>query len=376
MGWKGGTVVAAFALVATTGSVSFAAPQADTGQASIQERLKRVGVDLFSGADRVHESIRELKAVLAVDPRSAEAHFLLGIAYGKLGSAELMGEATAEFRQALSLNPSFVQARYYLAQLYLNLGRAQRAREELDAALVQVPGHPQFLALLGEAERHLGHPQRSIELNQQALQVDPSFAQARYYSGLAMLDLGRRDEAIRELERVAQSGPALPEAYLSLGSAYLDAGRVDEALDALLRGNRIDPARADIRIRLARAYRSKGLLDEAEEQLKLAESAGSPRLASFVFEQMESDLYLEQGLVNMQRGRLDAAADAFKKVLDRDTNNGPANRFIAEVYLRRGLYTLALAHATRAEQLGFPLPEALRKQLQEKLHSKETRPRK
>ena len=135
MGWKGGTVVAAFALVATTGYVSFAAPQADTGQAPIQERLKRVGGDLFSGADRVHESIRELKAILAVDPRSAEAHFLLGIAYGRLGSRELMAEATAELRQALSLNPSFVQARYYLAQVYLTLGRAQRAREELDAAL-------------------------------------------------------------------------------------------------------------------------------------------------------------------------------------------------------------------------------------------------
>jgi hypothetical protein len=64
MGWKGGIVVAAFASVATTGSVSFAAPEADTGQASIQERLKRVGADLFSGADRVNESIRELKATL------------------------------------------------------------------------------------------------------------------------------------------------------------------------------------------------------------------------------------------------------------------------------------------------------------------------
>ena len=376
MGWKGGTVVAAFALVATTGSVSFAAPQADTGQAAIQERLKRVGLDLVSGADRVNESIRELKAILAVDPRSAEAHFLLGIAYGRLGSRELMGEATAEFRQALSLNPSFVQARYYLAQVYLNLGRAQRAREELDAALAQVPGHPQFLALLGEAERHLGHPQRSIELNQQALQVDPSFAQARYYSGLALLDLGRRDEAIRELERVAQSGPELADVYLSLGSAYLDAGRLDEALDALRHGNRIDPARPDIRLRLARAYRSKGLLDEADEQLKLAESARSIALASFVFEQAESDLYLEQGLVKLQQRRLDAAADAFKKVLDRDTNNGPANRFIAEVYLLQGLYTLALAHATRAEKLGFPLPEDTRKRLQEKLHRKEPGQRK
>ena len=91
---------------------------------------------------------------------------------------------------------------------------------------------------------------------------------------------------------------------------------------------------------------------------------------------MESDLYLEQGLVRLQQGRLDAAAKAFKKVLDRDTNNGLPNRFIAEVYLLHGLYTLSFAHATRAEKLGFPLPEDKRKLLQEKLHRKETRQQK
>jgi len=78
----------------------------------------------------------------------------------------------------------------------------------------------------------------------------------------------------------------------------------------------------------------------------------------------------------LQQGRLDRAADAFKKVLDRDPDHGPANRFIAEVYLLQGLYTLSFAHATRAEKLGFPLPEDKRKLLQEKLHGKETRRRK
>src|SRR5439155_1475597 len=191
-----------------------AAPQADTGPAAIQEKLKRIAADLFSGADRVNESIQELKAILAADPGSAEAHFFLGIAYGRLGSTELMGEASAEFRQALSLNPNFVQARYYLAQVYLNFGRVQRAREELDV------------------------------------------------------------------------------------------GRVDDALDALRHGNQIDPARPDIRIRLARAYRSKGLLSQAEEQLQLAESAGRRALAPVASDQVDSDLYLEQGLVKLQQGRL------------------------------------------------------------------------
>src|SRR6185503_9782963 len=123
-------------------------------------------------------------------------------------------EAVAELRQALALNPALAPARLYLAHVYLDLGRSARAREELEAALAQVPGNPQFLALLGETERQLRNPDRSVALLRQALQADESFAQARYYLGLALFDLGRRDEAITELERVVKSGPQVADAYV------------------------------------------------------------------------------------------------------------------------------------------------------------------
>ena len=351
-----------------------AASQAVASKPSIQERLNRIREDLFSGTGRTNEAIQELKEILAIDPGSAEGHLLLGIAYRTQGSPELTGEAIAELRQALALNSSFVPARFYLAHIYLDLGRAERAREELETALAQSPGNPQFLALLGEAERQLKNPRRSLELNRQALQIDASFAEARYYLGLALYDLGQRDEAIKELEQVVQSGPNVADAYLSLGTAYLEAGRFDKALAVLLQGTKVDPARADIRIQMSRAYRSKGLLARAEEQLKFATPKGASTLPSSFsqFQNVELDFYLEQGLVKLQRGQLEVAAGAFRKVLDIDPNHGPANRYLAEVYLRQGLYTRASEYSIRAEKLGFPLPAEKRKLLQEKLREKET----
>ena len=351
-----------------------AASQAGASASTIPERLSRIREGLFSGTGRTSEAIQELKEILAIDPGSAEGHLLLGIAYRTQGSPELTGESIAELRQALALNSSFVPARFYLAHIYLDLGRAERAREELETALAQSPGNPQFLALLGEAERQLKNPRRSLELNRQALQIDASFAEARYYLGLALYDLGQRDEAIKELEQVVQSGPKVADAYLSLGTAYLEAGRFDKALEVLLRGTKIDPARADIRIQMSRAYRSKGLLARAEEQLKLATPKGASTLPSSFsqFQNVEFDFYLEQGLVKLQRGQLEAAAGAFRKVLDIDPNHGPANRYLAEVYLRQGLYARASEYSARAEKLGFPLPADKRKLLQEKLREKET----
>jgi len=302
----------------------------------VQERLDRVKADLYSRTDRVTENVRELKQILALDPRSAEGHMLLGIAYSTLGSKELKGEAIGEFRQALDLNPRLVEVRFYLAHLYLDLGRAVRAREELDAALVQAPGNPEFLALLGEAERQLKNPRRAVDVTRQALQADSSFGPAHFYLGLALLDAGQRDEAIKELEQVVRAGAPVPDAYLALGSAYVEAGRTEEAIETLTQGLRVDPARPELHIALARAYRAKGLLEKADAQLMLGRPKRAARSDSsdYPYQQVELDWELERGMIKLQRGQLTAAAEAFKKVLEFEPAHEAATRELAEVNRR------------------------------------------
>jgi len=301
-------------------------------QAPAQERLDRVRADLFARAEHLDEDIRELKQILAADPRSAEAHALLGIAYRAVGTQDVMGESVAEFRQALDLDPHLLPVRLYLARVYIDLGRFARAREELETALTEAPGNPEFLALLGESERQLKNPARAVEILRQALQADESSAQARYYLGLALFDLGQREDAIKELERVVQSSPGVIDPYLALGTVYLDAGRVDAAIQTLGQGVRIDQRRPELHIQLSRAYRTKGLLDKAEAQLALAAPKGAaPGMSAYQYQQVELDLALERGLVKLQRGQLTAAGDAFKKVLAMDPNNEQAARGLAEV---------------------------------------------
>jgi tetratricopeptide (TPR) repeat protein len=313
---------------------------------AVQEKLHRIGADLFSAKPHPAEAIAELKAVLASAPGVAEAHMLLGIAYRAQGSPELMGETVAELRQALALNPALVLARLTLARVYLDMARATRAREELEVALGQKSEHPQLLALLGEAERQLGNPRRSLELNRQALQADATFVQARYYLGLALLDLRQHAEAIRELELVVQSGANPAEAYLALGTAYLDAGRVNDALTALREAARLDPSRPDAHIHLSRAYRSKGLLNDAVKELKLAMPSATTGLRA-LYHSVESDFYMEEGLVRMQQGRLEAAAESFQRVLALNSGDEAARQRLAEIRKR-------LQDRTRKKKPGGP----------------------
>ena len=366
------TIIGSYGLVLalsvlTTPPVNTQAPaQPDRSKGSIQERLDRVRADLFSSTPHLDDDVAALKGVLADNPKSADAHVLLGIAYRGLGTQEMLAEAIAELRQAIDLDPTLMPARFYLAHLYLDLERPARAKEELIAALEKAPGNPQFLASLGEAERQLNNPQQAVELTRQALQIDPSLLESRYYLGLALFALGRTADAIKELELVVNANAGRPDAYVALGTVYNQAGRFDDAIKVLSQGTKLDPSRADLHIQLARAYRSKGLLDRAEAELVRAQPKANGTLAaSYVeHERLEFDLYVEQGLVKMKRGQLAAAAEALKKALAMEPNDGPANNSLAQVYLRQGQFKLASQHADRAAKAGVPLSEIDRKQIE------------
>ena len=299
----------------------------------VQQALERIGADLFSAQPRTEAAIKELKAILAADPDLAEGHMLLGLAYRAQGAPDLLSEAVAELRQALALKPSLMLARVALARVYLDMSRATRAREELESALAEMPGNPQLLSLLGETERRLGNPARAVELNRQALQANPSFEQARYYLGLALLDQRQYADAIREMQQVVKSGVNPAEASLGLGSAYLAAGRTDDAIAALREAARHDPSRGETHIHLSRAYRAKGLPNEALKQLKLAAPSAANGLSA-LYRGLDVDLHMEEGLVRMDLGQLEAAAKAFQRVLEADAGHAAAKQKLTEVRKR------------------------------------------
>jgi Tfp pilus assembly protein PilF len=357
-------------LFAVVALVLVAGPRVAAAQ-SIEQRLSAVAKDVFSTATNVDADIAELKAILATDPKSSQAHMLLGIAYRAKGSSDLMGEAAGELRQAIDLDPSLVPARLYLAHLYLDLARPERAREQLEAALAQLPGQPQLLALMGECDRQLGKPESALDLAGQALKIAPSFAEARFYHGLALYDLKRRDEAIQAFEQTLKDGGRRPEVYTSLGTAYLEADRVDEAIATLTEGVKLDPTRPGPMITLARAFRLKGEVARADAALAHVRTMAGGTAVSGGDQMVQRDLNFEEGLLRLKQAQLDAAAKDLRKALDADPNYGPAYRYLAEVYLRQGLYARAQDQATRADKLGSPLPAALQKTLRDKLRVKE-----
>ena len=147
-------------------------------------RAEQQGAQLGVAAEHLQQgkpeqTIREVKRVLAEDPRSAPAHMLLGLAYLAMGSTAMIADAKAELQQALDIDPELLWARFYLARLYFDQGLTEKAQEQLERGLKQSPGFPDFLSLLGEVRRELGDPAASLELNRKALEADATMTPAQ-----------------------------------------------------------------------------------------------------------------------------------------------------------------------------------------------------
>jgi tetratricopeptide (TPR) repeat protein len=271
----------------------------------------------------------ELKRALAMEPRSAAAHQLLGQAYLAQGAVEFLAEAKAEFQQALDLDPGLVWARFYLAKIYLDLGRLDRARQELERGLDIRPDTPHLLSLLGEAHRRIGDPQRSVELNSRALIADPAFTPANYYRALASLDLASDDEAARDLERAVASPHVIPEMYVALGAIHLRRENLEPAAANFRKAIALDPQRPEGHLRLAEVLRRRKAYEQALAELKLALPEPGRFLSTEYYQKLRAGAWFETGRVYQEQGKRDRAADAYRRALESDPSHEGARRELA-----------------------------------------------
>ncbi len=353
------------ALFLFTGPLPLSGRQAGDQErkAQVYERLKAGAAKLQQG--EVDQAVRELKGVLALDPRSAAGHMLLGQAYLAMRSVSMVAEAKAELQQALDLDPTLLWARFYLAKVYIDQGRYDRAKEELELGLAERPKVPHFLSLLGEVHRKMGNPELAIQLNRQAVELDSSMTPAHYYIGLAFMDLKKEDEAIAELEKSIASPYVAPEMYLTLGSLYARKKRYTEGEELCRKAVALDPSRPEAHVNLAQLYNTRGASDQALEELRLAVD-GKSFPSSPYYQQLQADVFFEKGRAYQAKRMFTEAVGSYLTVLELNPNDGRSHRQLAELYLRSGDQSKAMQHAAVADKLGTPVDSSIRSQIFER----------
>jgi tetratricopeptide (TPR) repeat protein len=212
-----------------------------------------------------------------LDPRSAEAHRLLGdVAF----AAGQDADAEREFTAAVVLDASNARAELGLAQV------ADRQKKWNTAA---------------------SHYRR-------ALQLDPRNLAAATALGRSLDAAGDPSGARLAYGRAIEIDPASPDAHNDYGVMLYRAGDVDPAIQQFSEAAKLESAEAAYHENLGRAYRKKGLVKEAEQELAEAARLGPP----------SASLWSAVGHLRIENKNLDEARAAFTSALETEPGNEEA----------------------------------------------------
>jgi tetratricopeptide (TPR) repeat protein len=157
------------------------------------------------------KAIDEFKKALAKNPKIAQAHYFMGLAYLDRDEDKGWDEAAQEQRDEIKNNPDDFRAHYELGNIALKRHNAEEAERELKRASELAPGNPDPLIYLGELYAGQNRPveaeaamRKAIALTTDVSRGAYQIHRAHYVLGRVLIQSGRREEGAKELKISAE----------------------------------------------------------------------------------------------------------------------------------------------------------------------------
>jgi tetratricopeptide (TPR) repeat protein len=190
--------------------------------------LRNDAARLYLELGQSKEALRHFEVVARLQPRSATAHYNVGVALEGAGQPV---EAARQYEMALQLDTAYSLA-------HNNLGTLRFMDHRLDEARLEYT---------------------------RAVESGPANAEAHNNLGAVLLALGNAGAAVPYLEIAIRLRPTYPEAHFNLARAYASTDRMDAAIRA-----------ATLAEAQARDARKSDLIARIHEQLQLYRAGIKP----------------------------------------------------------------------------------------------------
>src|SRR5262245_34248549 len=245
--WKQATVVLLIGLFLFTYGCSGDAP--GRKMAHVQRG------EAYFADGKYAEAIIEYKNVLQLDPRDAQAHYKLGLAYLKRGNGRPdLQEAFRSISKSAEIDGTNLEAQLKLGEFFLLSRQFDKAQGKAGMVLEHEPNNLAAHLLLGHAYGGQQQFDKAIAAFQTALTLDPKQLQT-YLSLAAMYQLHKDPKAAEKTYREAlQVDPNAPATYLALGAFYSAQGQLPRAEESYRQGIALQPKNTPLRLQLADFY--------------------------------------------------------------------------------------------------------------------------
>jgi tetratricopeptide (TPR) repeat protein len=272
------------------------------------QSLLDAGIEL-SHRGRFQDAADKFVQALALNPKLAEAHYLLGLVRQHDGRID---SALASFRSALKINPRYAEAQARVCELLTRAARARDAgfevaRTSCRRAVLLNPNDPEPHFHLGWAEAKLGSLTQAIREYQTALQLDPKFPRVKLELAIVHMDSQDTDRAIALLREVVAAEPANGVARFELGSALAKKGDCAAAIPLLETASETD----------RKYYVLAGCLKKLNRETEAAAALEKVKdLRRGADARMQAKYRAAVAQKNMEAGKLDEAIAEFRAALD------------------------------------------------------------
>jgi len=229
------------------------------------------------------KAIELLEKAVALSPKSADAHFHLGEAYGNaaqtaslFAKASLAGKCRDEFERAVALDPNYTDARFGLVDFYLMAPGVMGGSEEKAKAQAQeikrrdaIKGH----VAMGRIYNYQKKPDLMKAEYVAMVKEQPKSPKAHYFYGAILIVDKNYDAAAAEFETAIKLDPNYMPAWFQVGHLAAvtgkDTARGEESLKRYI--NTYKPASDEPGIYrahywLGEIYEKQGKKEEAKAQ--------------------------------------------------------------------------------------------------------------
>lgn len=332
----------------------------------------------FLAQGKTEEGAIELKNLLQLDPRDADAHRRLAEVYMKGGTARGQQAALLELRRSLDVEPNHVPSLVKVAQLSLNEGDIPKAKESAEAALHLDSKNAEALAVRGQARLAKGDDGGQTDL-EDSIRAKPTVGAFQALAA-SHQNKGQTAEAGRALADGIKAIPNAPELHLMKGEMLFRQRKADEAEAAFRAAVEADPKSVGARNRLATHYLDMGRVDDAEKTYValagVAKSEGAVALAELYAETGRAERAIEvlraawtadpgaSGVRDrlfeqlLRSGNAAEVSAEAKKLLEKDPRSVAGRYFAARVQLDAGRVEEALPALEEVAKIA-PSPRAL-----------------
>jgi tetratricopeptide (TPR) repeat protein len=275
------------------------------------------------------EAIKTLKAV---DPRSSEAQFWLGVAYEESGKYT---EAVEIFSRLLSNVPATseelrtdrIRYQQRLAENYFKLREYDKA---IAAYQELAKTKPQLNLRILDMYRISRQFTKAIPFGKQLYDKDPGDAQLAMVYSQTLADAGRPKEGIEILSKIYEKDHTDVPIAVAYARILAEGGRSKEAVDILSGLIKDDPENVDLYLNLSRVYAQDKRFSEAEGILRTAEGKSTDN-------ETTEELQFRRVLLYEKQKDFARAESLSKEILNTNPNNAPVLNYVGYMLADRGV---------------------------------------